>query len=173
MFARSTPQTIQQFLESKASGISLKAKITGKKIDFHSYPGKLILQLNVPDFARTNGKYISILLPGANDLTAAVMVTSAKRKTPLLRGTAVDISCYWQISVPEKYKLVSPVEESAVSENGEYFFSLFSQQNLIKAAAKLKLSPGMVPPEKYDFHTGIDRSVNSARNKYILLISGE
>ncbi len=172
MFARSTPQTIQQFLESRASGISLKAKITGKKIDFTSYPGKLILQLNVPDFAGRSGKYIFFPLPEINKLSSAAMVTSGKRQTPFLQKTAVDIAFCWQISVPEKYSLQTPAEIHQISANGEYRFSVSAQSNGISAAARLQLSPGMILPEKYDFHTGIDRTFSTAQNKYILLDTG-
>ena len=173
IFARATPQIRQQILESRASEISLGAKITGSSVEFNSYPGKLILHLHIPDFARNSGKFISVPLAGADKFAAAVQSGSARRQTPFLQKNALDLTYRCQITVPEKYLLHAPLKYSEKSEYGICSFEITSRRKKIYVNGRLKLFPGMVPPEKYDFHAGIDRFFSSAKNRYILLNTGE
>ena len=124
LFARLTPALQKQYFEKMAAAIAPQAKIVKSAF---TQDDEIILELQIPDFARRSGKFVSFRIPEYNRLTRAAAIPGAKRTAPYMITSGEETFISAIVTVPPNYKLcrqkgVTEMILNGVTWTGDFIF---------------------------------------------------
>jgi hypothetical protein len=163
-FAAFSPATARQFFEKYAASIAPQAEIKESKFE----NDELILKLNIPDYAKRSGKFITLPLPQFSIITAAAAIPAKKRQTPYFHDTQQQLVVDYEVSAPEKFRIVKPekynISAGTFTFSGDYLF--YNGKHLFGFGVT-ELT-GISGPETFEHLREINRKINHSSTGNIL-----
>ncbi len=172
-FSEQLPEERRQYFEEVAAGFSQSARLIGKPVfDFKKYPGRLIYEVDVPDFAAAGDRYLQFALPGFDAFARLVNTADSARRTPLWRNGAQRLSIEYRIELPDNFVPVR--KQPARLEFGTYgsanFIRVFHRgDGVLLIDNTLALPVELVRPLDYGVLVELQRQLSGLAMQRIVL----
>ena len=169
-FARFTPALEKQYLEKIAAAIAPQAVITGSKFSAAAAEDQLFIQLQIPQFARRVGKFVSLPLPEYHRLkTLASFPGNPRRRTPYLTGGENSLSLQYTLVYPENFHPVKTLPgKSSGNSAVSWRHNFIRDKGVLRGNITWQLAPALIQPGNYRELLEINRNINRLENQNIL-----
>lgn len=168
-FAKLNTQTVRQYFEKYAAGISPQAEIVESKFE----NDRITLTLEIPDFVKHSGKFAYLPLPEFSRLTSMAAIPANKRQTPYFNSRKRQIMLDYAITVPENFRLIPPDDINFNSFgtflHTEYLYLLYSGKHLFGFA--FGQDPAIFSPDAFELLREMNRQINHFFTKNVLFIT--
>jgi hypothetical protein len=146
------PMLKKRYFLGMATTLSPAAQLLGKvNYNFNSYPGKVVMDLEIPNFASLQGKYTVFELPLFTNFARLVDIND-NRQTTMWQDSNEVLTYQWNITIPSNLKVVNvnPGKLEIGSPNSAKFVKTIKiKDNLLQIKVKLELQIEEVTLDKY------------------------
>lgn len=168
-FARFTPPLKKQYFEKLAAGISPQAKIIHSAV---TADNEIVLKLQIPQFARRTGKFVSFPIPEYDRILKAAALPAKERQFPYAVNKGESAGLELAVTVPANYTLFPP--------KGIEFFALEGvswQKYFLRSGDKylfemrLNMNREILSPDEFSQLLKLNKNLNQINMKNILFIT--
>ena len=151
MFAEFTPERRSRYEQQLVSGFSQNAILMRPlTAQFDRYPGTVLLEMSVADFAPQTGNLRQFELPDIGVLYQALKTAASDRKTPFERRQSQRIELEYRIMFPENWRPLLTPELRADQRHEQLSIRRRVRGNMLYVSVTLELRPCLTDVLDYD-----------------------
>ena len=174
-FSRFTPELKKQYFEEISASISPEAKVVSAEFNGDVKDDyQLKISLQIPDFARRNGRFVTFALPEYDKLASLIALPAKKRFAPIVFSKEKSVDLNYFISVPENFKLCRTpasglISQKAVAFNHDFVINRNINRNgTVGMSFQLGVYPVFIQPSAFQWLLKIAGEINSTEIKNII-----
>ena len=170
-FSRFTPELKKQYFEKISASISPEAKVVSAEFNGDVKDDyQLKISLQIPDFARRNGRFVTFALPEYDKLASLIALPAKKRFAPIVFSKEKSVDLNYFISVPENFKLCRTPASGLISQKAVAFNHDFviNRNGTVGMSFQLGVYPVFIQPSAFQWLLKIAGEINSTEIKNII-----